>query len=54
MMPLIKAGIEEFQKENDNKQYEGIEAWVRDPSFAKISQYFGNPKDFIEGSEGTK
>ena len=54
MMPLIKAGIEEFQKENDNKQYEGIEAWVRDPSFAKISQYFGNPKDFIEGSGGTK
>lgn len=52
MMPLIKAGIEEFQKENDNKQYEGIEAWVRDPSFAKISQYFGNPKDFIEGSSG--
>lgn len=50
MMPLIKAGIEEFQKENDNKQYEGIEAWVRDPSFTKISQYFGNPKDFIEGS----
>lgn len=51
MMPLIKSGLEELKKEKPNKTYEGIEAWVRDPSFKKISKYFGNPRDFIESQE---
>lgn len=51
MMPLIKAGSEELRKEKPNKTYEGIEAWVRDPSFKAISKYFGNPRDFIESQE---
>lgn len=53
MMPLIKSGLDELKKEKPNKKYEGIEAWVRDPSFKEISKYFGSPKDFIEGA-GTK
>ena len=53
MLPLVKAGIEEFDKEKNNKEYEGIEAWVRDPSFAEISHLFGNPKDFIEDTKHT-